>query len=172
MRRTNAKWIFVTLFAIGLSGLPAQTILNVKEKSGTLTPFILGAIQKLSFNSEGIKVSRKGGNSSNFAWMNVRYLNFSEITYIGNVSKEENSNMSLYPNPVKDRLQVRYETFSEENVIIQLIDIQGKVICTQNSKSTLGINYVNINSDTFQNGIYLCKLQTGNRVEIKKFIKY
>jgi len=114
----------------------------------------------------------KAGNSTDFALTNVRYMNFANITAIDEINSEENSRMMLYPNPVLDRLQVRYESETGENVQIRIIDIQAKVLYQQNLKSQIGTNYINIPIESFQKGIYLCRLQNGNKIEINKFIKY
>jgi len=172
MRLKNVKWILILLFAIGLSNLQAQTSLNVKENSGTQTSFVLSDLKKLIFTSGNMSVMNKAGNSTDFALTNVRYMNFANITAIDEINSEENSRMMLYPNPVLDRLQVRYESETGENVQIRIIDIQAKVLYQQNLKSQIGTNYINIPIESFQKGIYLCRLQNGNKIEINKFIKY
>jgi len=171
MKKEKITWIIVLLFVICLSGLQAQTSLNVKDKSGTQTSFLLSSLNKLVFTAGNMTVDKKDGSSDDFVLVNIRNLNFSNTTAIDQVNST-GTNMLLYPNPVTDRLQVRYESVTEENVQVQLIDIQGRVLYQQNIKSQQGTNYVNIPVGSFQNGLYLCKLQKGNNIEISKFIKY
>jgi len=173
MKQLKVKWIIVFLVAVGLSGLGAQTAMNVKIKSGTQTSFALGDINKLTFTSGNLTVTKKDGNSTYFALANVLNLNFSEITSsIAEIKGDKQSNMLLYPNPVVNNLQIRYESTTEENASLQIIDIQGKIVYLQSQNSQTGTNYLNIPLETYPNGMYLCRLHHGNDIEIKKFIKH
>ena len=173
MKQLKVKWIIVFLVAAGLSGLGAQTAMNMKDKSGTQTSFVLSDLNKLTFASGNLTVNKKDGSSADFALTNVLNLNFSEITTaIVDLKGDEQSNMLLYPNPVVNNLQIRYESSTEENVSLQIIDIQGKIVYLQSQNSQTGTNYLNIPFETYPNGMYLCRLQHGNNIEIKKFIKH
>ncbi len=171
MKTKKNGGIVVFLFAFGVTGLYAQTSLNVKEKSGIQTSFVLNDLNKLVFSSGNMTVIRKDLNSRVFSLMNVRYLNFTDITSLDEIAIPGNSNMLLYPNPVVSQLQIRYETTTEENVQVQIMDMQGRMIYLQNLTSQTGINYISIPCETMQNGIYLCRLQKGIKIEINKFIK-
>ena len=102
---------------------------------------------------------------------NMRNINFTTVTSVEEINSFEESNLSFYPNPVKDLLHVQFRSNSDENVLIQLIDIQGKIVYRQNLKSRAGINYTDIEVGSFQKGIYLCRLQKENKIEMNKFIK-
>jgi len=147
-----------------------QTALVVNEKSGTKSSFSLSNIYKLTFNSGNVIINKKDGNISGFALSNVQYLNFTNLTALNPVSNLESS-MLLYPNPVRETLQVRYESTLDENVQIRIFDIQGKTIILQNMKTQTGTNYINIPFESFQRGLYFCQLQNGIKSEIAKFIK-
>ena len=172
MKQTKLKGIIIFLMVIGFGGINAQTALNVTNKSGTQTTFVLTGINKLTFNSGNMTVTKKDGNINGFALSNVQYLNFTNLTAIDPVTKEQFSSTLLYPNPVRDLLQIRYESTNEENVRIEIINVQGQMIVQQNEISQAGTNYYSIRFNTFQNGIYLCRIQNGSKTEIAKFIKY
>ncbi|MHB9143538.1 MAG: T9SS type A sorting domain-containing protein [Paludibacter sp.] len=171
MKTKKIGGIIVFLFAFGVTGLYAQTSLNVNEKSGTRTSFVLNDLNKLVFSSGNMTVIKKDLNSSVFSLMNVRYLNFTDITSLDEIANSENRNMYLYPNPVVSQLQIRFETMTEENVQVHIMDMQGRMIYLRNLTSHSGINYLSIPCESMQNGIYLCRLQKGNKIEINKFIK-
>ncbi|MDD5186378.1 MAG: T9SS type A sorting domain-containing protein [Paludibacter sp.] len=171
MKTKNIGGIIVLLFAFGVTGLYAQTSLNVNEKSGTRTSFVLNDLNKLVFSSGNMTVIKKDLNSSVFSLMNVRYLNFTDITSLDEIANPENRKMYLYPNPVVSQLQIRFETMTEENVQVHIMDMQGRMIYLRNLTSHSGINYLSIPCESMQNGIYLCRLQKGNKIEINKFIK-
>jgi|ERR1035437_864523 hypothetical protein len=172
MKQKRAKWIFIFLFAIGLTGIQGQTTLNVKEKSGAQTSFLLNGLSKIIFTPGYISVNKKDGDRSDFALANIRYLNFNIFTSIDPLKSDGVSEMLIYPNPVLDRLQVRYESLADEVVQIQVIDTQGRITYQQSLKSQTGTNYTSIPVVSFQKGLYLCRLLHGNKIENNKFIKY
>jgi len=147
-----------------------QTALVVNEKSGAKSSFPLTNLSKLTFNSGNVIINKKDGNINGFVMSNVRYFDFSGTTSLSQINSMTN-NMVLYPNPVRDMLQVRYESGSDENVQIRVFDIQGKTIILENMKTQTGANYINIPFDSFQRGLYFCQLQNGLKSEIAKFIK-
>jgi len=172
MNQLKQKWAVVLLIASGLSGISAQTVLNVKEKSGTQTSFGLTNVKKLTFTGTNVTVNKTDGSSTDFVLQNVRYLNFGSITATSEVQNDIPANMVLYPNPVISSFQVRYECSTEESTLLQIMDMQGKVVYQQSKESTAGSNYMQVSFQTYKKGIYLCRLQHGETVEIKKFIKY
>jgi len=147
-----------------------QTALVVNEKSGAKSSFPLTNLSKLTFNSGNVIINKKDGNINGFVMSNVLYFDFSGTTSLSQINSMTN-NMVLYPNPVRDMLQVRYESGSDENVQIRVFDIQGKTIILENMKTQTGANYINIPFDSFQRGLYFCQLQNGLKSEIAKFIK-
>jgi len=78
--------------------------------------------------------------------------------------------MIVYPNPVRDYLQVSYESASEESRSVKIINVQGAVVFLQIQKSRTGTNHGNIPVLTLQKGICLNKILRGNKIEIGKFI--
>ncbi|MDP4238127.1 MAG: T9SS type A sorting domain-containing protein [Bacteroidota bacterium] len=172
MEKNKITWTtIVFLLVLGLPGLRGQTTLNVNEKSGTQASFVLSNLHKLVFTSGNMTVSQKDGSNTDFALLNIRNLTFTEITSNNEVNPAE-TDVMLYPNPVQDKLQVRYESATEENVQLQLIDIQSRVLYQQSLKSQPGVNYFDIPMESFQKGLYLCRVQKGDKIEIHKFIKY
>ena len=172
MKQKKASWIFVFLFAIGVTGMRGQTSLQVKDISGTQTSYVLSSIRKLTFATGNMTVSGTDGSTHNFALANVRNMNFSNLTSVAEVDKDADGSLTIYPNPVKDLLRIHYVSTSVENVQLQLLDIQGRIIYQQQLKALQGINPVEIPVGTFQNGLYLCRVVGENKSEIRKFIKF
>ena len=166
MKRLKLKCIISFLVSSVLFGLGAQTTMNVKVKSVTQSSFIL------TFFGGNLTVIKKDGIHTDFALTNALNLIFSDITSIAEIKNKEQSNMVLYPNPVVNKLQICYISSTEENVSLQIIDFQGKVIYLQNQQSLAGTNYLYISFEKYQDGMYLCRLQHGGNIEIKKFIKH
>ena len=170
MKRKNIKLMFLLLLATDITGAQAQTLLNVQAKSGKLTSFDLSSIHTLIFNSGTMTVNKRDGNALDFAMADVQNLNFSNITS-SDETPSASGKMSLYPNPAKDHLQISYESTTEENVSVTIINIQGTVVFQQKTISQTGTNQMNIPIFSLQNGMYLCKFQKGIKIEMTKFIK-
>jgi len=170
MKRKSVTWMLFLLIVIGMTGLQAQTSLNVQAKSGKLTSFELKSINSLIFTSGTMYVNKTDGSILDFAMKDVRNLNFATLTSLDD-TPAESSSMLLYPNPVKDHLQIRYESMSEENITVTIINVQGAVVSQLKTISQPGTNDINIPILTLQKGMYLCRLQKGNKIEITKFIK-
>ena len=145
--------------------------MNVQEKSGTQTSFALNDINKLTFTSGKMTVSPKTDNNTDFLILDLRYLNFTSTTSISEIKRIGNYGLKLYPNPVSDVLQIGYETGNTESVLVQILDIQGKVLYQQNLPNHAGSNNFIIPVKSLQGGLYLCRLKHGNKLEISRFIK-
>jgi len=162
----------VLLLGIGYSSLQAQNALVVKEKSGTQTSFTLNGLRKLTFPAGNLTVNKTDGSTSTYAFNSIRSLTFSDL--INNVSpivKKERSNLTLYPNPVINQLQMSYETLQEGIVQAEISDFQGRILYRQTIRCQKGANQAIIPVAQLQRGLYLFRLQNGNNVETIKFIK-
>ncbi len=73
----------------------------------------------------------------------------------------------LYPNPVKDKITLTFNSARQELGRFQIVDLYGKVKHFQNKAVVSGINQIEFNVSELASGIYLIKW--GNNV--KKFIK-
>ena len=169
MKQKKRILFIVFLFVLGLE-LQAQTLLNVNEKSGTRTSFALSGLNKLIFSSGNMIVSMKGGNFTNFALANISTLNFKTITAIAEINHDD-GNLKLYPNPVHNFLTIQVESDHGEDVFILIMDIQGRVLFQQTQLNQSGLCQAIIPVESFQQGMYLCRIQHGKKLEINKFIK-
>ncbi|MCD4791629.1 MAG: immune inhibitor A [Bacteroidales bacterium] len=88
-----------------------------------------------------------------------------EITVSGtnDINTIEN-NISLFPNPVKNELNITLDNTYYRK--IQIIDITGKILTEKNINNSKNIN---ISTSKFQAGIYFCKL-FGDNIIIRKFV--
>lgn len=168
----NKKCIFSVMLLLGItvSELNPQNTLNLKEKSGALSSFALNNIKKLTFDAGSITVNKKDGSTNVFNLSNIRYLNFSNATSVVKIVSNEKK-LTIYPNPVTDQLNVQFESSIAEETKIQIIDMQGMLVYQQILSSQSGLNYSTIPVVNLKNGLYLCRLQNGDKLETCKFIK-
>ena len=91
----------------------------------------------------------------------VPFVKFSFVE--GDAMEEMTTSLSIYPNPVNDRLYIEAETEVEEVVVY---DVYGRQQSTVNGQQTLSIDVANLNS-----GIYFVKVVTTEGEVVKRFIK-
>jgi hypothetical protein len=104
---------------------------TVTDASGN--PFITGGV----FTSEARESFKADGSATS-------------------VSNTENTNLYIYPNPVKDILTIN-GTYSS----LEIYDIYGKLILSSDAKET-------INVSTLANGIYILNINNKNGIQTKK----
>jgi hypothetical protein len=172
MKHKKLKFTALLLLGIGLTGLQAQSTLYVKEQAGTQTPYTLSNIRKLTFFGGNMIVNKTSGSNDSYVLNNIRYVNFTDLTTgISQTNKAESNNIILFPNPVTDQLQLTYETPKAGNVHIEILDIQGRVVQQQTIISQDGINRTIIPVSQLSMGIYICRIQSNDKIETIKFIK-
>jgi len=172
MKRKKLILFAILLLGLGPTGLKAQNQLNVKEKAGKVTSFALSGIQKLTFPSGNMEVKKTDGSSASFALNDIRYLTFSPITTDAkSLDSKRESTFSLYPNPVTNEFQLSYESIEARTLNVEIIDLQGRVLLRQTINSQYGANHNRISVSQLQKGLYICRLQNGNKYETIKFLK-
>jgi hypothetical protein len=173
MRDKKLLLTAILFVSIGYSGLQAQNSLVVKEKSGVQTSFILSGLRKLTFPSGSMTVNKTDGSMSSYALNTICFLTFSDLfNVVSPIVTSGRNNLTLYPNPVIDHLQMGYETFEEGNVQVEIIDFQGQILFRQTISCQVGTNQATISVAQLKRGLYLFRLQNGDIVETIKLLKY
>lgn len=78
---------------------------------------------------------------------------------------------SLYPNPASSSLKTTIDAANDELAIIQIIDVNGKLVSSNAKVLTTGSNTLEINVDMLTNGLYFIQINHGSILEKGKFIK-
>jgi hypothetical protein len=91
-------------------------------------------------------------------------------TYINSIQNSQQ--VKLFPNPVNDVLNIQYSGATLNEMQIEIYGISGKrIISQQISKVESGQN-IGVNVHSLQNGIYVCKIVSENRlIAVEKFTK-
>jgi hypothetical protein len=77
---------------------------------------------------------------------------------------------SVYPNPVKDQLQIQLQSSAKHTASIKMTDVQGKVVWQQTVYLQAGNNFVSLATSGFAKGSYVLTI-TGEQVYRQKIIK-
>lgn len=93
-------------------------------------------------------------------------LKYTEISGIGD--EVENIKFEIYPNPAKDKLQIKCSDFKTESGIIEILSLDGKEILIK--EILKGNENIELDLRNLKNGMYLCKISTDKKSSTKKLI--
>lgn len=152
-----------------ITELQAQ-IMYIKESIGTQTAYALYSIQKMTFSSGNLTVTKADNSSSMYALNTLQYLNFTDVSTSIEVQKDtENKSFLAYPNPVIDELTIDLKSMKNLNGTLSILNIEGRVMKAQ-SVSSSGI--VIFDMSPFPMGIYFCRYIDGTVIKTVKIIKH
>ena len=79
--------------------------------------------------------------------------------------------LSSYPNPVREELNIRYESIEANETRIIISDVLGKQILSQTVNAVEGLNTETISVSELEKGYYFLTIQCNKSVKTIKFIK-
>jgi len=93
------------------------------------------------------------------------------VTSVNEVDNPQLAILGVYPNPFKESNTLHYSLAREAEVLIELYDVEGKLMKTLvNQKMRPGIYTVEMQSDDLAEGVYVYKIQLGKEVHTAKVI--
>ena len=80
--------------------------------------------------------------------------------------------ITLYPNPNNGKFKVEVYSTADQTSILRFVNLNGQVLKTENIYLNQGLNQVNLDISTFQNGVFLLSIEMENgRKLLGKVIK-
>jgi len=162
------KIIFSILFVAGLMQLQSQTM-YVVQKNGIQDSYMVNNIRKLTFSAGEVIVTKKNGISDNYFLIDMRYINFFNLVTESEIVTNDDLTLHLYPNPVDGILTIVFNKDIENNGIIEIISLDGRVVYTNRLDSD--IDKYQIDTSRYPKGLYLLKVNSGLMIETFKFLK-
>lgn len=106
---------------------------------------------------------------------NNDYLWVDNLAFSGSVAglNENNSpvqGLSIYPNPIQDKINVSFNIQNEKTVTLKVTDIDGKLIHTQNFEQISGSINQSIDATKFPKGIYFVTISNESISETRKIV--
>lgn len=93
---------------------------------------------------------------------------------ISSISVFENAlsqSLEIYPNPTRGEVNVSFDAFDSDEVLIRVLDISGKQIMTQTDNHTNGkVNY-KLDISELADGVYMLEVSAGSLKTNKRLIK-
>ena len=123
-----------------------------------------------NFDSSAIAIPGIGGMSLPAFISGYQYCNQKNSCAAGNGLKNYycSNRVLTFPNPTSDKVIFSINADSIQNVIIDIFDSKGQVIC---SERALAKSNIEINSSIFSPGIYFVKISIGAFIVSGSFIK-
>ena len=82
----------------------------------------------------------------------------------------ELSNLSVYPNPTGGTISIRFEAQTDSDVRVEIYDLQGRSIYKRSFNGNSSRIDESMNIGRIANGVYLIKINQGNRSTTKRII--
>ena len=67
-------------------------------------------------------------------------------------------NISAYPNPVENKLMVRFNIENTGNYLLEIEDVTGRILYQQNHKGVAPGDILNINTSDYTQGVYFLRI--------------
>ena len=91
-------------------------------------------------------------------------------TILLNPGANASSSLIMYPNPVRNLLNLRLKDIPG-NAVITITDAGGKTLLAQTSKTVTGGQTISLNTSTLAAGVYVVHVQYNGQSEEQKFVK-
>lgn len=101
-------------------------------------------------------------------WLGNQMITIEEKTLT--IDEFSLDNVSFWPNPAKDILNVKLNNATSENILITLFDLQGRKVISSVNKTSNTIFTKEIDTKNVSSGVYLLSIQQGNKKATKKII--
>lgn len=139
-------------------GTTAESITRNSTTAGTFYLKVYG--YSGAFNANSCYLLRVNASSSTFRIIN-------EIDNSGKVSTD---GISLYPNPVRESLNILYTADTEVNSTFQVTDQLGRVVIEKRQDLIAGENKFAIDVQSLAKGIYFVSMTVAGEFSVQKFI--
>jgi hypothetical protein len=87
------------------------------------------------------------------------------------VLKTRNSQLTIFPDPVKETLFVQLSSTKDEKLSMQIIDMKGRVLQQQDVRVSVGKMSLSFNASQLAKGTYVLLIKGNNSTQQKQFIK-
>jgi hypothetical protein len=147
---------------------------NFNFTNGTSTSYNLEDVRKITFDADVMHLHLFDG--SVYSWnvstighfdYNDSSVNIEEVLSLVNFWE-----VTVFPNPTNNLLNVQYNLPKEDLITISLYNLQGKLVVEQQfGKQAKGENQETIDITTLPAGTYICKIAGQNNIITKKVMK-
>jgi hypothetical protein len=95
-------------------------------------------------------------------------VSYSSIVRVG--SPKTNAELAVYPNPVKDLLQLSIPSSKQQDISVLVYDMSGALLKTSRFSIKEGNNMIQIPSSSWKSGVYMVNVKMDNANLWQKFV--
>ena len=103
-------------------------------------------------------------------WKTGSIVGIDQISH-DRLGSEWESQILVYPNPVRDQTQLQLTVSNPDNAEIEVYDISGQLVKRVNARLEAGMNEVALNVAELNQGTYFVTLIDGSNRKVAKFVK-
>ena len=100
------------------------------------------------------------------------HYNITSIPDDPNIKNEPIGDISVYPNPVGDQLNVSFKDMKQDNIMITVFDLHGKMLFNDFAENTNSVKQINMSNVAKGNYVIRFATKDGKMLKSFKIIKY
>lgn len=155
--------VTLLIIAYSFSTINAQSI-YVKQINDTQTEIDLGRVSKMTFSLGNLTVTKNDNSTDVFTISELRYLSFEDYTNNESSIDYEISTMLVYPNPLRDVLNIELSNKGT----VQIISLEGKVL---HNMQVYSDGILTLPTDKLPKGVYVCQYSNDKEIKTVKILK-
>ena len=97
-------------------------------------------------------------------------IQYSKVISLQNTGKKSLA-IKVYPNPIQNELKIQLETFTQQNILLTLLDIYGQTHYHRQIIASDGVHDFIIQTSNLATGIYFLKIDSHHETQIEKIVK-
>ena len=105
----------------------------------------------------GVEVGEELSSYNGF----IPFAILEEHTALGIKEAEVLENLKAYPVPTNDKVQLAFEAKESREMRLELYDLNGQLVHSQDQRMELGNNVLQLNLTSYPEGSYLVRLSSG-----------
>jgi hypothetical protein len=110
------------------------------------------------------------GNNFYLDNINIYTGSTSDNLVVGLEDQETFTELTLFPNPAEDEVNVRFNVNNAQNVDFYIQDISGKRIKSHTVQAAVGSNLVVLGTDELASGMYFLNISSGESQQAIQFV--
>lgn len=149
----------------------------ILEKSSNLQSWIeVGRVNSRGSSHSGAIYSMEDRSPFSLSYYRLRMIDFDGsfvYSHIISIQREVSTFRvnKIGPNPTIDNLIISLESADQQEVVIELYDVSGKLVLSQTSQIESGFTSVNLDLQELNEGLYICQLRAGSYLSSHQIIK-
>lgn len=166
------KFYLLFVFIVVSNSVFSQNI-HFSLSDNSIETFSLEDVKKMTFDNDDMTLHLIDGSSFMWNVFNIKNIQFDEEPNSTEsiLSKLNDLNFSIYPNPSSDFVTLSYDLYEADNIKIDIFSFEGKLTHSKLNEFQLDGNYnLKFNIQDLPNGIYFVQISGEKFRATKKII--